>query len=185
MTDQEPSTASLPIVSPQSEGHFFVPHPQPGLFHGLVPVLGLIAAFAAVIAVLAFVYGPLVAAKVLVSIVTIALSMVCLVILLSYRWIMERLVLLEELGYALRDDLLANIAASRHALEQLAERLSDAKHREDSVVPEFLKSEFLKSVGPLVIFILHNEKSALRWGLMGLKLARNTLSLFQPRKDSG
>ena len=85
-----------------------------------MPVLGLIAAFAAVIAVLAFVYGPLVAAKVLVSIVTIALSMVCLVILLSYRWIMERLVLLEELGYALRDDLLANIAASRHALEQLA-----------------------------------------------------------------
>jgi hypothetical protein len=179
MTEQTEASRSIAVSgAAKSEPDIQLVPVHPGDFTiDLAPVKYAVIGAILIFTFISVKFSPLVAAKIIVFLFFMALALVCFGIFFIHRLLLVKLMELEHMGNQIRDDALAQIVAGRDGLEKLNQRLSGGNSNHDdgsSSVPELLKA-----ISPLLMFAMQKEKSLIRWGMTGLKVARTIQGFFK------
>lgn len=140
--------------------------------------VALIAGCIAVGAI-AYFFGPLVAAKIMVSTIFLTLALTCVVVFFARKWILINLIELEEMGYLIQEQTMLNSIQAREGLRMLRMKIeASAQPAADiAMIPELMRH-----AGPLFNMLMKKEKSRLNWALFGFKVAKSAFDAYKQRK---
>jgi hypothetical protein len=124
-------------------------------------------------------YGPLVAAKVLVSLILFGMSITFIVIYLYRKPLLAELITLEELGYYLQEEIVLNANQARTGLYAIRQKLESRAH----AVPVELMPQLLKYIGPVATMLMKKETGTLKWVMLGLKIGKNAFDVMRKKKE--
>jgi hypothetical protein len=119
------------------------------------------------------------AAKVIMFYFMLAVGVVSLSICIFQGWILEKLILAEDLADMVQDEATVQLAMVNHKLADLNYRFVE-KH--DSSTREVLP-DFLKNLTPFAMLFLNKEKSMVRWAMLGVKFAKSAMELYKAREN--
>lgn len=128
-------------------------------------------------ALLAVFFGALVAAKVIVCAIFLALALSCLAVVLYRQTALVNLIELEKLSYLLQQEIELGCIEARQGLNIIQSKLNSAAHPPQTSSRE----DLLKYVGPLVSMLIKKEKSKLNWAMFGFKIASNVAKIIKQR----
>ncbi len=119
------------------------------------------------------------AAKVMMFYFMLAVGVVSLSICIFQGWILEKLILAEDIADMVQDEATVQLAMVNHKLADLNYRFVE-KH--DSSTSEVLP-DFLKNLTPFAMLFLNKEKSMVRWAMLGVKFAKSAMELYKAREN--
>lgn len=119
------------------------------------------------------------AAKVIMFYFMLAVGVVSLAIFFFQGWIMEKLILAEDIADMVQDEATVQLAMVNHKLADLNYRFVE-KH--DTSTSEVLP-DFLKNLTPFAMLFLSKEKSMVRWATLGMKFAKSAMDLYKAREN--
>lgn len=119
------------------------------------------------------------AAKVMMFYFMLAVGVVSLSICFFQGWILEKLILAEDIADMVQDEATVQLAMVNHKLADLNYRFVE-KH--DSSTSEVLP-DFLKNLTPFAMLFLNKEKSMVRWAMLGVKFAKSAMELYKAREN--
>jgi len=119
------------------------------------------------------------AAKVIMFYFMLAVAVISLSIFFFQGWILEKLVLAEDIADMVQDEATVQLAMVNHKLADLNYRFVE-KH--DSSTSEVLP-DFLKNLTPFAMLFLSKEKSMVRWAMLGMKFAKSAMELYKAREN--
>lgn len=114
-------------------------------------------------------------AKIVFIYIALGLTGACAAVLINYRELIFTLRQAEELTNVVRDEAVFQLEALRAMLEDLKKRLFPPTEEQAHASV----AELVKSALPVVMLLINKEKNALRWGMFGLKVAREAMDFFK------
>ena len=136
---------------------------------------------ALVIAVVAFFFTPLVAAKCLFIEVSIILGIVCIAIFLFRPDISQLLTTLEMLAEDGRDETVLQMRLGREQLRAVRQRLEDTIHPPQH---ENAMHDLLQHAMPVMQILISKEKNWLQLGMFGYRLVQDAMRVMNQRKPT-
>lgn len=140
--------------------------------------VGLLVA-CVVVAAIAYFFGPLVAAKIIVSTTFLVLALLCVVVFFARKWILINLIELEEMGYLIQEQTMLNSVQAREGLRMLRMKIEASAQ---PVADVALMPELMRHTGPLINMLIKKEKSRVTWAMFGFKVAKSAFDAFKQRK---
>jgi hypothetical protein len=140
--------------------------------------IGLVAVIL-IFAAVSLYYGPLVAAKVLVSLILFGMSITFIVIYVNRKPLLAELITLEEFGYYLQEEIVLNANEARAGLYAIRQKLEGRAN----AVPAALMPQLLKYVGPVATMLMKKETGTLKWVMLGLKIGKNAFDVMKKKKE--
>jgi hypothetical protein len=119
------------------------------------------------------------AAKVIMFYFMLAVAVISLAIFFFQGWILEKLILAEDIADMVQDEATVQLAMVNHKLADLNYRFVE-KH--DTSTSEVLP-DFLKNLTPFAMLFLSKEKSMVRWAMLGMKFAKSAMELYKAREN--
>lgn len=120
-------------------------------------------------------------AKIVFIYITLGAAGGCAAVLFNYRELIFTLRQTEELINVLRDEAVYQLESLRMMLEDVKRKLFPPEEQAEANVADLVKSAL-----PVVMLLINKEKNALRWGMFGLKVAREAMDFFKgTSKDKG
>lgn len=119
------------------------------------------------------------AAKVIIFYFMLAVAVISLAIFFFQGWILEKLVLAEDIADIVQDEATVQLAMVNHKLADLNYRFVE-KH--DTSTSDVLP-DFLKNLTPFAMLFLSKEKSMVRWAMLGMKFAKSAMDLYKAREN--
>jgi hypothetical protein len=107
-------------------------------------------------------------ARIIISLIAMALSCVCIFIVLKQRDLTAKLATAEVMIDNIRDLTLIQMQATRYNLEDLTERLKFPKEQGHPTAFDFI--DLAKKIGPVVSLLMARERSVVTIAVEGLKL---------------
>lgn len=105
----------------------------------------------------------------------------CAAVLFNYRELIFTLRQTEELINVLRDEAVYQLESMRIMLEDVKRKLFPPEDQVEANVADLVKSAL-----PVVMALINKEKNVLKWGMFGLKVAREAMDFFKgTSKDKG
>lgn len=86
---------------------------------------------------------------------------------------------LEEDTDQIRDEVVIQFTQGRASLNELSEKLASRSKGKAAGL-----AGLIKAAGPAMMFVLSKEKSMMRWGMFGLKMAKNIFDLYKERNKN-
>jgi hypothetical protein len=119
------------------------------------------------------------AAKVIMFYFMLVVAVISLTIFFFQGWILEKLMLAEDIADMVQDEATVQLALVNHKLADLNYRFVE-KH--DASTSEVLPA-FLKNLTPFAMLFLNKEKSMVRWAMLGMKFAKSAMELYKAREN--
>lgn len=119
------------------------------------------------------------AAKVIMFYFMLVVGVISLTIFFFQGWILEKLMLAEDIADMVQDEATVQLALVNHKLADLNYRLVE---RHDASTTEALPA-FLKNLTPFAMLFLNKEKSMVRWAMLGMKFAKSAMELYKAREN--
>lgn len=119
------------------------------------------------------------AAKVIMFYFMLVVGVISLTIFFFQGWILEKLMLAEDIADMVQDEATVQLALVNHKLADLNYRFVE-KH--DASTSEVLPA-FLKNLTPFAMLFLNKEKSMVRWAMLGMKFAKSAMELYKAREN--
>ncbi|HEY9714566.1 MAG TPA: hypothetical protein V6C72_13955 [Chroococcales cyanobacterium] len=132
------------------------------------------------LAILAVLHHAFLAAKILMVEVMLGLALPCLLIALFSAQIMILLEEAELIANVLRDEAMFELQQQQLVLRGIREKLTGG----EQVIEQAHISDLLQYVGPLAMMFFQREKSVVKWGMMGMQIAKNALNIWKQRTGS-
>jgi hypothetical protein len=133
---------------------------------------------AALVVLIAFVYGLLIAAKILLALIFLAIAGVCITIVIRLEWLIANLREVEEIGYLLQEETILSCMQARQGLSLVQAKIYSAMQPgESSLMPELIRN-----VGPLLNMIMKKETSMMSWAMFGFKIVKSAVEVARQRK---
>ncbi|MCC7527662.1 MAG: hypothetical protein IT342_04010 [Candidatus Melainabacteria bacterium] len=119
------------------------------------------------------------AAKVMMFYFMLAVGLISLSICIFQGWILEKLILAEDIADMVQDEATVQLAMVNHKLADLNYRFVEKR---ESSTSEILP-DFLKNLTPFAMLFLNKEKSMVRWAMLGVKFAKSAMELYKAREN--
>lgn len=119
------------------------------------------------------------AAKVMMFYFMLAVGLISLFICIFQGWILEKLILAEDIADMVQDEATVQLAMVNHKLADLNYRFVEKR---ESSTSEILP-DFLKNLTPFAMLFLNKEKSMVRWAMLGVKFAKSAMELYKAREN--
>ncbi len=98
----------------------------------------------------------------------------CAAVLFNYRELIFTLRQTEEFINVLRDEAVYQLESLRMMLEDTKRKLFPPEEQAEQSVADLVKTAL-----PVVMLLINKEKNALKWGMFGLKVAREAMDFFK------